>query len=166
MRPSRLTRPRRLAASVTASITLAVSTDAWALLQSCSVSATAVNFGVYNPLSGTATDATGTVSVTCGVTLIGLFASWTVKLSQGSSGSFATRQLTSGASTLSYNLYTNAARTSIWGDGTGGTAVISDTQLLIVGSNTNNYTAYGRVPAGQDRAAGTYNDTIIVTLVY
>jgi spore coat protein U-like protein len=37
---------------------------------------------------------------------------------------------------------------------------------LIVGSNISSYTVYGRIPAGQDAAAGTYLDTIVVTVNY
>ena len=140
--------------------------DALALLQSCNVSATAVNFGVYNPLSGLPTDATGTVTVSCQVVIVGLFVSWTIGLSSGSSGSYVNRQLHSGADALNYNIYTTAAHTVVWGDGTGGTGVVSDNPFLIVGPDSVNYTAYGRLFAGQDRAAGSYSDTIIVTVTY
>jgi len=140
--------------------------DAHALLQSCNVSATAVNFGLYNPLSGSPTDATGTITVSCQVLLVGLFVSWTVELSTGSSGSYATRQLRNGADSLTYNLYTTAAHTAIWGDGTGGTGVVSDNPFLLIGSNSVSYTVYGRLFPGQDRPAGSYSDTIVVTVTY
>src|SRR5690242_7758826 len=81
----------------------AVSGSAWGM--SCSVAATGVNFGVYNPLSGAPAAATGTVTVTCDV-LVGLLASWTVALNTGNSGSFAPRLLRSGGNHLTYNLYT------------------------------------------------------------
>jgi spore coat protein U-like protein len=137
-----------------------------AQLQSCNASATAVNFGIYNPLSGTPNDATGTVTTSCQVLIAGLFVSWTVALSTGSSGTYAGRQMDFGASSLTYNLYTNAARTSVWGDGSAGTTLLSDNVFLVVGSNTVNYTVYGRLFAGQDRAAGSYSDTITVTVTY
>jgi len=136
-----------------------------AAAMSCSVAATGVNFGVYNPLSGTPDTAMGTVTVTCDV-LVGLFASWTVALNTGDSGSFGPRLLGSGGSHLTYNLYTSAAYSSIWGDGSGTTTLISDQKTLIVGSNISSYTVYGRIPAGQDAAAGTYLDTIVVTVDY
>ena len=145
---------------------LAASEESCALLQSCSVSATAVNFGTYDPLSGSAAQSSGTVTVDCQVLLVGLFVSWTVTLSTGSSGSYVARQLRSGVNSLSYNLYTNAARTSVWGDGTNGTGVVSANPFLIVGSNTVNYTVYGSIPAAQDRPAGTYSDTLTVTMTY
>lgn len=134
---------------------------AWALLQTCTVSAVGVNFGTYNPLSLTAATATGTVNVTC---TLGLFSSWTVTLSTGDSNSFAQRVLENGAASLGYNLYTSAAYSSVWGDGTGGTGVQSGTQTL--GTTNVTYTVYGRIPARQDVAAGSYLDTITVTVSY
>jgi len=59
------------------------------------------------------------VSVTCDVT-----SSFQVALNKGQ-GSFAARQLQSGANVLYYNLYTDALRSLIWGDGTVGTALLS-----------------------------------------
>jgi spore coat protein U-like protein len=135
------------------------------LAAGCSVAATAVNFGTYNPLSGTPDDAAGTVTFSCNL-LGGLFMSWTVSLSTGNSSSYSPRLLNSGVSTLSYNLYTSAAHASVWGDGTGVTSVMSDQRLLVIGSNTFNYPVYGRIPAGQDAAAGSYTDTIVVTVNY
>jgi spore coat protein U-like protein len=140
--------------------------DAWALLQSCTVSATPVNFGLYNPLSGTPDIATGTVTVTCTVTLFGLLENWTVALSTGNSGTFSARLMTNGASSLSYNLYTTAAYSNVWGDGSGSTTLVSGSTPLSVGTTITNYTVYGRLPARQDSAAGTYMDTIMVTLNY
>jgi spore coat protein U-like protein len=139
--------------------------DALALLATCNVSATAINFGTYNPLSGTPDGATGTATVTCSG-LVGLLVSWTVTLSTGSSGSFSPRLLNSGGNSLSYNLYTTAAHSTVWGDGSGSTGVMNGSTTLIVGSNSVNYTVYGVVPASQDRAPGTYMDTVIVTVTY
>jgi spore coat protein U-like protein len=140
--------------------------DAWALLQSCSVSTTPVNFGFYNPLTPTPNVATGTVSVSCTVTLIGLLESWTIALSTGNSNTFSSRQLLNGSSPLSYNLYTSAAYSNVWGDGSGSTTLVSGSTPLSVGTTVTDYTVYGRIPAGQDSAAGTFMDTIVVTLNY
>jgi spore coat protein U-like protein len=139
---------------------------AMALLQSCTVAATTVNFATYNPQSATTDDAVGTVTVTCSVTLLGLLESWTIALSTGGSGTFANRQMSSAGHHLTYNLYTNATRTTVWGDGTAGTSVVSDSRLLSVGTNNYSYSVYGRVPIAQDRPPGTYVDGITVTLNY
>ena len=142
------------------------SSRAYALLQSCSVSATALTFGSYDPSSATARDSTGTITVTCTATVLGISASWDILLSTGSSPSFTPRRMFNGGNSMQYNLYTNAARTQVWGDGTGGTAKVSDSQLVVVGTTQYSYTAYGRIPALQDLGPGTYTDTITVTLNY
>jgi spore coat protein U-like protein len=133
---------------------------AWA---DCTISTMPVSFGLYNPLTPTPNVATGTVTMTCTV-LIGLFESWTIALSPGNSNNFTTRNMLNGTSPLSYNLYTTAAYSNVWGDGSGSTTVISGGALLSIGTTVYPYTVYGRIPAGQDSAAGTFMDTIVVTL--
>jgi spore coat protein U-like protein len=124
----------------------------------CGVSATPVAFGTYLPFSGSPTDNTGTVTVTC-------FGSATIsiELSTGSSGSYATRQMSNGAVNLHYQLYTNAARTTVWGNGSGGTSTVSDT---LTGFASRNYTVFGRIPTLQGVKPGAYVDTITVTVSY
>jgi spore coat protein U-like protein len=118
----------------------------------CSMGIVNVVFGVYNTLSASSLDGAGSVSVTCDVT-----SSFQIALNKGQ-GSFAARQLQSGANVLYYNLYTDALRSLIWGDGTVGTTLAS-------GSGTAaTYTVYGRVPGGQNLPVGSYSDSITVTL--
>jgi spore coat protein U-like protein len=120
---------------------------------SCSVSDTAVIFGTYDPTSSTPLDSTGSVAVTCSASS----ASYTIALSAGQ-GSFASRELSSGAHLLAYNLYTDALRSMVWGDGSGATSTAS-------GSGTSqSFNVYGRVPALQNAYVGSYADTIVVTV--
>lgn len=136
-----------------------------ALLQTCTVSATATAFGSYSPASVTALSGTGTITLTC-TGLVSLLDSWTIALSTGNSGSFAPRQLKTGANTLNYNLYTSAALSAVWGDGSAGTSTVSDSETLVIGTSVFNYTVYGRIPALQDKPPGTYTDVITVTVNY
>jgi spore coat protein U-like protein len=129
---------------------LVCASASWAA--NCNVSAQGVSFGNYDPFSTTALDSTGTITVICDASTM-----YTISLSTGS-GSYATRTMRKGAHTLNYNLYTNASRSIIWGDGTGNTALVNDTGL------GGNYTIYGRAPARQNPYVGTYFDTIVVTL--
>jgi spore coat protein U-like protein len=66
--------------------------------------------------------------------------------------------------TLDYQLYVNTARTTVWGDGTGGTATVQDGYLLGVGSETRSYPVLGRIPGGQNVPVGSYADSIVVTV--
>src|ERR1700744_4488415 len=82
----------------------------------CSAGTAPVAFGKYSPTSGTALAGTGSVTVTCDSSGNGTV---TLSLSRGG-GSYATRKMASGANQLSYNLYTSAAHTTIFGDGSSG----------------------------------------------
>jgi spore coat protein U-like protein len=86
----------------------------------CTATAIGVNFGTYNPRSATVTDSTGTISVTCPI-----IASFSVALGTGGGGSFTGRRMANGAFNLGYQLYTDSARTIVWGNGTAGTATQS-----------------------------------------
>jgi len=136
---------------------------------SCTVSATGPAFGIYNPLSGTPTYANGTVTATCtllsgGTTTVNLVSSY----STGSSGIYSNRTMVSGASLLNYNIYFDAAYSQIRGNGTGGSQTGSASLTLTPGNRTGQAqgTLYGRIPAGQDVPAGSYLDTIVVTVTY
>ena len=87
-----------------------------------------------------------------------------VALSTGQGASYAPRAMKKGVGveTLSYNLYLDAAAMSVWGNGTGGTQVYTRTRPPY---NTDvALTVYGRLPPGQDVTAGTYTDTVSVTI--
>lgn len=137
---------------------------AWAL--TCSLSAVGTSFGTYNPFSATPLDSAGSVTVTC-ENLVSLLVSYSVQLSPGSSGGYAPRRLNGTGYQLDYNLYTDATRASVWGDGSGGTSTVNDGYLLgALFPVVRNYTVYGRMPAGQNVAPGSYTDTITVTINY
>ena len=126
--------------------------------QACTISATSVNFGSYNVFNGSHTDSTGTVTYRCN----GSAHNITIGLTQGASASFNQRQMQKGSEALTYNLFIDASRTSIWGDGTPGTAVYS---IGNPPNNTNvNLTVYGRVTAGQDVSAGSFSDTVTAVI--
>jgi spore coat protein U-like protein len=134
---------------------------------SCGVSAGTLNFGSHNPLSGNPTDSTATVSVQCGG-VAGLLIPYEVALSAGGSGLVGARRLSSGGHTLAYGLYGNAARTTVWGDASGGAVMVDSILLSILGlAPPRLHTVYGRIPAGPTNAVpGSYTDTITLTLTY
>ena len=138
----------------------------------CSVTASGVAFGTYDPSLDTPDDSTGSIVVTCTYTGPGGSdtANYTVTLSTGTSGSFAPRKLAAGASPLGYNLFRDAARTQVWGNASSGTTII--TGSLKVGPGVGNQTRsathviYGRIPQLQDADTGDYSDLIQVTLTF
>ncbi len=124
----------------------------------CSVSTTAVVFGTYNVFSAAPVDSTGTVSYRCN----GGAKAVLVTVTKGQSATFLPRVLGKGAEKLSYNLFMDAARTTVWGDFSAGTWAHIDVDP------PNNrdipVTVYGRIPPGQDISAGSYSDTVTVVV--
>lgn len=129
------------------------------VLSVCGVSATPLAFGNYSATNASPTDATATVTALC---TAGVSYTLAMDGGLGSGGTVNTRVLTNGLNTLNYTVYNNAGRTTIWGDGTNSTSTVSGTAGLL----PQNYTAYGRIAAGQQSAAGVYLDAITVTLTY
>lgn len=127
---------------------------------SCTVSTTALAFGNVNTISGSNVDATGGLTITC---TNGSAWAASAGVGAGTGASFLNRKLTAGANLLNYNIYTSAARTTVWGDGTGATATIGGTGTGVAQS----VTVYGRVTSGQTSVpVGAYADTIAVTITY
>jgi spore coat protein U-like protein len=136
-------------------IWLLSSTSAWAQLPpSCTISVTSVAFGTYNVFTTTAVDSTGTITYQCNSKATNI----SISLSDGSSTTYSPRTLRKGSEILQYNLYSDAARTTVWGDGTAGTSVYTNANPP---NNSNvTVTVYGRIPAQQDVSAGSYTDTV------
>lgn len=124
---------------------------------SCAVSvASGIAFGAYDPLAPAALDSTGRVVLDCPPGRI-----VSISLGTGQSGSFAARELRGPTGeALRYNLYRDAARTQVWGDGSSGVALSMD------GAKGKTVQVYARVFAGQDVSAGAYADTIVLTVEF
>jgi spore coat protein U-like protein len=126
----------------------------------CSVSATALNFGASIPTPVNSNiDATSTITATCSNAV-----PFSIKLNAGNGlgATVVTRKMSSGPNTVNYTMYTDAGRTTVWGDDTPGSAVNSLTGT----GNAQAIPVYGRIPSGQSPATGIYNDTIQVTLTF
>ncbi len=107
--------------------------------------------------------ATGTITVDCDVApppdvVIQIGPS-------ANSGSFNPRQMrhVAGPDRLNYNLFTDPTRTTVWGDGTSGTA--TKTCERVVKPKPCSQTVYALLPAGQDVAVGSYQDVVTVTIL-
>ena len=79
----------------------------------------------------------------------------------GTGATVAVRKMTSGANTITYSLYKDAARTTVWGN-----TFNTDTVAATGTGVAQTYDVYGRVPPQTTPQPGTYTDTIIVTLTY
>jgi spore coat protein U-like protein len=128
----------------------------------CLVGAQALNFGGYD---GTvAKTASSDITVRCSTG-----ATYTVALSAGG-GTFAQRLLSgTGSNKLQYNLFTSAAASTIWGDGSPGTGTVTGTGAGMAIANAQTHTVFGQLPDNafnQGAPSGNYNDTITVTVTY
>lgn len=141
--------------AATATTTFAVNAT---VLKTCAVTALPLAFGNYDPTAASPADATTTVTVTCTNATtynIGLNAG------AGSGATVTSRLMTLGGNTLSYSLYQDNTRVTLWGNTVGVDTVSGVASGLPIG-----HTVYGRVPQFQSVPIGTYTDTITVTVTY
>jgi len=142
------------AQSSAASLTVSASVS-----KNCTISTTTVNFGAYDPVTANSTtplDGSGAVTLTCtkgAITIVGL--------DNGSNSDGTNRRMSSaGATYLGYQVYKDAARTRVWGDG------LIDS--LFVGPAPNRlprtFPIFGRVPGGQNATVGSYTDTVLASV--
>ena len=118
-----------------------------------SITVTALAFGNY---TGAAISSAATVTVNCSNGF-----AYTIGLDTGYSNNTSARTMLSGSNPLSYGLYKDAAHTNNWGDNNG-----VDT-LNGTGTGANQtVTIYGRVPAGQLAAPGSYSESPSLMIVY
>jgi spore coat protein U-like protein len=140
------------AATATANMTVTAAVQA-----TCIMSAGTLAFGNY---TGAQVDGSTTLSVTCTDTT-----DYTVSLDEGtySGATTATRRLTGSVSgsSLGYQLYSNAGRTTAWGNDTG-----TDTVDGTGNGTAQTLNVYGRITSGQYPAPGSYSDTVVATLTY
>jgi spore coat protein U-like protein len=128
------------------------------VLNTCTVATTPLVFGNYTSAQ---VDQTNTVTVTCTVGT-----GYTLGLDAGaaSGATVTTRAMTGGGSgtdTLPYFLYSDAGRTTNWGNSSG--TWVSNTATL----TPTIHTVYGRILASITSASvGAYTDTINITVTY
>ncbi|MCF4164230.1 spore coat U domain-containing protein [Zavarzinia compransoris] len=139
---------------------------------SCSGSASPLAFGDVDVLSSAPVDVTSTVTVNCTVGLLGILSynHVCVDIGAGSVGNTVfDRRMASGANRLSFQIYTDAARSNVFGGPAGGSSVaVSQTNpILLPGTRTSTVTVYGRVFGGQSAAViGDYATNLDITLRY
>jgi len=130
----------------------------------CNISTSAVSFGSYDPLAANVTaplNGTGAVGTTCSNGLTN-----TITLDQGlnaatgSTDAAPLRQLRSSGNVLNYFLYSNSARTTVFGNTTG-------TGIGQTGTGQSaSATVFGQIPAGQNAAPGRNAETVVATVTF
>ncbi len=141
------------AAAATATASLAVNMT---INAQCLVTGGTLAFPSSGGIISANVDASTTISVQCTSTT-----PYTVALGAGagSGATVAARKMTSSANTLTYSLYQDSARATVWG--TTGAALYSGTGT----GSSQAITVYGRVTP-QNVPAGSYADTVSIDVTY
>jgi spore coat protein U-like protein len=131
-----------------------------ALAETCSVSMQNVAFGNVNVTPGTPVDTSATLQITCSA--IGSFDGHEVicvNIGAAAADDATSRRMTGPSSaTIRYNLYSDAARTTLWGSWASGYQS-PGVQMSVV-NGTTNQTVYARLLGSQQSASlGTYTST-------
>jgi len=130
-------------------------------------SANTLAFGPYDPTSTNAStgvdlDASATFQARCTKGTTGIFT-----IDEGDNGTASAtapvRKVKYDATNLlTYQLYTNAGRTTVWSTGTS-----NDFDYVATTAAPTTFTVYGRIPKGQeDVTVGAYTDSVTITVSY
>jgi spore coat protein U-like protein len=148
-----------LAGSATVNLSVGAS-----VANNCNITTTAAVFGPYDPIVANQTtpldSSNGKVTLACA-----RGPAATISLGVGLNAASATgtsRALIDGTGThfLNYELYNESSHTTMWTDTSSGVLA----PVAPPSRAPREFTVYGRVPAGQNVPAGTYSDTVLVTV--
>jgi spore coat protein U-like protein len=134
------------------------------------VSTSGIAFGVYDPLSPMPTDTLTNIRVSCERNGGPQNVIMTMRLGPGTNGSTASdrrlRQLGGGTDYLAYGLYRDVSRSAVWGANENVDTVSQTVSITVPnkGTQAGTFTIYGRIPALQDVSAGSYADSVDITL--
>jgi spore coat protein U-like protein len=130
----------------------------------CQINLSTLNFGNYDPLETSPVDSVGNLTYFCSqpVPIV------TITIDRSGGENMLNRRMTNyggqDADSLLYNVYLDAARTAIWGDGTQGSQIWVAPNPPV--RTRINVPIYGRIPAGQNIGVGSYGDTLMITINY
>ena len=143
-----------LAPSANAQSTTGTMTVSTTVASSCAVSNVSnVSFGTFAGQSVPQTDTTGSFDVTCTTGT-----AYSIALDRGVNVSGTTRRMKAGTSNyLSYELYSDSGRTSIWSTAISGFTGTNSAQSRQV---------YARLSSQSAPAPGTYTDTVTITVAF
>jgi spore coat protein U-like protein len=139
------------ASAQTADTTMSVNTT---VTKTCTISAADLAFAGYSQTANT--DTTSTVTVQC----TGTSGTLNFKVGDGGNLSGGSRRMTDGVNFINYQVATTAGGTDL--------VNIDDVATSVdAGTGAGTVTLHGRIPSGQgNKPAGTYSDTVTLTLTY
>ena len=128
------------------------------VIPNCRIDLTPLRFGAYDPLGSNATavlDAATDINLTCTRN-----SRATIVMDEGRGGGRPgdERGLVLGNDRLTYQIFSDSARTQVWGRGA------AAVQISATKSGRQQLTVYGRIAPGQEVPAGTYIDVVTATV--
>ncbi|HEX9870250.1 MAG TPA: spore coat U domain-containing protein [Candidatus Tectomicrobia bacterium] len=148
------------AGSATATLTVSVN-----VVSTCTLTSGTLRFGDDAALGGHPSGrlvATGTVLGSCRTGTLAM-----ISLDQGTNAAAEStpmapmrRLRNARGDFLSYNLYQDATLRTVWGDSTSSRIQHSES------ATAADFSIYGQLPAGREARAGSYSDTVVVTIIY
>jgi spore coat protein U-like protein len=161
--------PQEIRATAAALVSLLAASASMA--GACSVSATSMAFGPYQPITFAgklaSTDRTADASVSVVCTAIAAGGSYTISLGRSTQGnSVVPRYLAhdAGGPGMAFNIYLDGGHTTVWGDGFTGAAI---TGTIPSGDSSQTHVVFGKVPGGQSTLrAGNYSGALTMTITY
>jgi spore coat protein U-like protein len=135
------------------------------VLADANVSVTSMDFGSTSTLSSNI-DATATITVQATNTT-----PYSIGLDNGVNASGSQRRMQLGATSnyINYGLYIDSARTSPWSTTSSATSCTGGAGTCVTGTGTGSsqtVTIYGRVPTQSVPAAGTFSDSVVITVTF
>lgn len=131
----------------------------------CNVSATPLNFGTSGTSIAANIRATATITAQCTYTT-----PYSVGLDNGQNANGAQRRMQAAAGQyVSYGLYTDSGYSQPWTTTSSTTSCSAGANTCVLGTGTGSnqsVTVYGNVPPQSAPAAGTYSDTVVVTVTF
>jgi spore coat protein U-like protein len=146
--------PARAATTSTGIVTVKAT-----VAKTCVLSSPTLDFAAYDPTLGSNLDQSTSLTVNCTKGT-----AWVVGLNQGANGP-ATRNMkdTAGTDLLNYELYTDAAHTNVWTNGTTASATVASNIGNGVAAGQT-VTIFGRIFKNQYVTASTYQDAVTATV--
>jgi len=128
----------------------------------CSVSGGPLSFGALVTVGElAAANASAQIELSCApVAGVGGTIHYTIALLAGGT-------LNHGSTSMGYRLYSDVARTNSWGDGSGGTSVITGTVTVPnTGPATARHGVYGEAEPNRGLVAGAYIESVVIVVEY
>jgi spore coat protein U-like protein len=123
-----------------------------------------MHFGTINMNAQRVEGGMATLLVTCRGK-IGERVNLHLRLTSGD-GDFRQRIMRSGTDVLPYNLYLDASRLQVWGDGSQSTGELSGSVVLSGPVYSHSYPVFARLLSTSSAKAGPYSDALVVQLDY